>query len=215
MSSFICANNDDEKILIEILSSYSSDHRPPIYVRTFSDKVHDISGTRQHIQRANLLTIYDVLKIDNITIECVLIDLKQIEVTILVENFEEIKQFKQTGILTWKNIDRKVKQVAEAWTYDGSNIKLDSTFRIYTNDKQPLRYFLSDSTQSLSIDELKLEMKSSYEQIKEMNESLNKLNISQQTIRDEIDRTKKANTNNKRKLRELMKVFKKSFILNY
>jgi len=206
MSSFICTDNDDEKILIEILSSYSSDHRPPIYVRIYSDKVHDISGTKQYVKQANLLTIHDVLKIDNITVECVLIDFKQIEATILVENLEEVKNLRQSGILRWKNIDRKVKQVVEAWTCDGSNIKLDSTFRIYTNDKQPIRYFLSNSTQSLSIEELESNIKSLNEQIKEMNESLNKLNTIRQTIIDEINQTKKESANNKKKIRELMKV---------
>src|SRR5205807_1856803 len=111
MSSFICTNNNDEKILIEILSSYSSDHRPPIYVRTYTDQVHDISGTLENTKKANLLTIYDVLKIDNITVECVLIDVKQIEATILVENLDEIKKIRQNGILRWTKVDRKVKQV--------------------------------------------------------------------------------------------------------
>jgi len=206
MSSFICENNDDEKILIEILSSYSSDHRPPIYVRRYSDQVHDISGTMQYIRQANLLTIYDVLKIDNITVECLLIDLKQIEATILVENLEEVKNLRQSGILQWKNIDRKVRQVVEAWTCDGSNIKLDSTFRIYTNDKQPIKYFSSNSTQSLSIEELEYDIQSSNEQIKQMNESLNKLNTIQQAIIDEINQTNKASANNKKKIRELMNV---------
>jgi len=206
MSSFICANNDDEQILIGIFSSYSSDHRPPIFVRAYSDKVHDISGTLEHIKQANLLTIYDVLKIDNITVECALIDFKQIEATILVENLDEVKKLRRSSILAWKSIDRKVKQVVEAWTCDGSNIKLDGTFRIYTNDKQPIRYFLSNSSQSLSIEELEIDIKSSYEQIKQMNESLNKLKTIRQTMIDEINNAKKANINNKKKIRELMKV---------
>jgi hypothetical protein len=206
MSSFICENNDDEKILIEILSSYSSDHRPPIYVRRYSDQVHDISGTMQYIRQANLLTIYDVLKIDNITVECALIDFKQIEATILIENLEEVKKLRQSEVLNWKKIDRKVKQVVEAWTCDGSNIKLDNTFRIYTNDKQPIKYFLSNNTQSLSIEELESNIKCLYEQIKQINESLNKLKTIRLITIDEINETKKTSTNNKKKLRELMKV---------
>src|SRR5439155_741055 len=131
MSSFICTNNNDEKILIEILSSYSSDHRPPIYVRTYTDQVHDISGTLENTKKANLLTIYDVLKIDNITVEYI------------------------------------------------------------------------------SIDELESDIKSLNEQIKQMNESLNQLKTIQQTTIDEISQAKKASTNNKKKIRELMKVIKK------
>jgi DNA repair exonuclease SbcCD ATPase subunit len=205
MSSFICVDHDDEKLLIEILSSYSSDHRPPIYVHAYEDQVHDISGTVQCIKQANLLTIYDVLKIENITVECALIDFKQIETTVLVENLEEAKNLRLSGRLSWKKIHRKVKQVTEAWTCDGSNIKLDSTFRIYTNDKQPMKYFLSNSTQSLSIEELELEIKSSCEQIKQMNESLNQLKTTRQTTMNEINQTKKESMKNKRKMKELMK----------
>ncbi len=209
MSSFVCSDNHDEKLLIEILSSYSSDHRPPIYIRTYSDHVHDISGTLQNIRQANLLTIYDVLKIDDVTVQCTLIDLKQIEATILVENFEEMKKIRQSGILAWKSVDRKVRQVVEAWTHDGSNIKLDKTLRIYTNEKQSMRYFLSNNTQSLTIAELESDIKSSSEQIKQMRESLNKLKTIRQTTMEEINQTKKASANNKKKIKELMKVIVK------
>jgi hypothetical protein len=206
MPSFICSDNNDEQILLEILSSYSPDHRPPVYIRTYSDQVHDISGTLKYIKQTNLLSIYDVLKIDNITVECALIDLKQIEATILMENLEQVKQIRESGRLNWKKIDRKVKQVVEAWTVDGSNIKFDKTFRIYTNEKQSMKYFLSNNTQSSSSEELELEIKSLIEQIQQINESMNQLKFIRQTTTEEINQTKKACTNNKKKIRELTKV---------
>jgi hypothetical protein len=205
LSSFICCDNDDEKILIEILSSYSSNCRPPIYIRPYADQVYDISGTIQYTKQANLLTIYDVLKIENITVECVLIDFKQIEATILVENIIEAKNLRQNGRISWKKINRKVKHVTEAWTYDGSNVKLDSTFRIYTNDKKPIQYFLSNSTKSLSIEELKSEIKSSREQIQQMNESLNQLKTIRQTTMNDINQMKKESMKNKQTIDELIK----------
>ena len=205
MSSFICCDNDDEQILIEILSSYSSNYRPPIYIRTYADQVHDISGTIQYTKQANLLTIYDVLKIDNTTVECVLIDFKQVEATILVENIGEAKAFRQSGRISWKKINGKVKHVTEAWTYDGSNVKLDNTFRIYTNDKKPIRHFLANSTQSLSIDELKSEIKSSREQIQQMNKSLNQLKTIRQTTMNEINQIENKSAQNKQTINELIK----------
>ncbi|CAF3335461.1 unnamed protein product [Rotaria sp. Silwood1] len=205
MSSFICTDNHDEKILLEILSSYSFDRRPPVYVRAHSDKVHDVSGTLEHIKQANLLSIYDVLKIDNITVECALIDFKQIEATILIENLEQVKQLRQSEILHWEKIDRKVKQVVEAWTSDGSNIKFDKAFRIYTNDKQPIKYFLTHNTESLSIEELEIDIKCSYSQIQQMNTSMDELRTIRKTKLDEINQAKKASTNNKKKIKELMK----------
>ncbi|CAF1259296.1 unnamed protein product [Rotaria sordida] len=205
MLSFICTDNHDEKILIEIFSSYSFDRRPPIYVRTHSNKVHDVSGTLKHIKQANLLSIYDVLKIDNITVECALIDFKQIEATILLENLEQVKQIRQSEILHWDKIDRKVKQVVEAWTSDGSNIKFDKTFRIYTNDKQPIKYFLTHNTESLSIEELDIEVKHLNNQIQEIKTSMNELKTIRKTKTDEMNQTKKMNTHNKKKIRELIK----------
>ena len=204
MPSFICSDHDDERILIEIFSLYSSDHRPPIYVYAYPDCLPDISGTVQCIKRANLSTIADVLKIDNITVECALIDFKQIESTILVQNITEAKKLRESGILNWKKIDRKVKQVTEAWTSDGSNVKLDSIFRIYTNDRRPIKYFLSTTTKALSMEELTMEIRSIAEQFERMKESLNQLKSIRQTTLDRITQTKEDRTINQQKLDELM-----------
>jgi hypothetical protein len=206
MSSFICANNADEHILLEILSSYSFDHRPPVFVRAYSNEVHDISGTLKHIEQANLSSMYNVLKIDNTTVECALIDLKQIDATVLFENLEEVKRVRENGVLDWKKIDRKVRQVVEAWTYDGSNIKLDKTFRIYTNEKQTVKYFLTNSKQSLSTEELEVEIKCLHEKIKQINESMDILKTIRQTTINEMNQTEKASTNNRTKMRELIEV---------
>lgn len=204
MSSFICSDHHDEQILIEIFSLYSSDHRPSIYVQTYSDHLPDISGTVQCIKQARLTTIADVLKIDNITVECVLIDFKQIESTILVENITEAKKLRESGILNWKKIARKVKQVTEAWTSDGSNVKLDNTFRIYTNDKQPIKYFLSTTTKALSMEELTAEIRIIAEQFERMKGSLNQLKTIRQTTRDKIMQMKEDRMINRQQLDELL-----------
>jgi chromosome segregation ATPase len=150
MSAFICSDSHDEEILLGLFSYYSRGYRPTIFVRKYSERVHNVSGTLDRINGGNLLSIYQVLKIDNVTVECVLIDFKQIEATILLNDLQHAKHIRQSGVLRWDKIDKKVKQVVEAWTYDGSNIKLDKAFRIYTNDKQPARYITSNNTQSLS-----------------------------------------------------------------
>ncbi|CAF3357287.1 unnamed protein product [Rotaria socialis] len=205
MSSFICSDNHDEAILLEILSSYAFDCRPPIYIRAYSSKVHDISGTLKRIRAVNLLPIYDVLKIDNITVECALIDIKQIEATILIENLEPVKELRQNKILRWERIDGKVKQVVEAWTFDGTNIKFDKTFRIYTNEKQPIKYFLTNNIQSLSMEELEVDIKLSYSQIEDINSSMQELKGTRQTIADAMNQTNISIANNKTKINELMK----------
>jgi hypothetical protein len=206
MPTFICSDSHDEKILLELFSYYARGHRPPISVRKYSDRVHDISGTLERIRRANLLSIYEVLHIDNVTVACALIDSRQIEATILLEDLQDAKRIRQSGILRWEKVDQKVKQVVEAWTYDGSNIKLDKAFRIYTNDKQPARYFTSSNTQSLSTKELDLEIKRLNEQINQMNLTINELRKIRQTTIDDLEKMKKASGENKRKIRELNKV---------
>jgi chromosome segregation ATPase len=216
MSGFICSDNHDEKILLELFSYYARDYRPTITVRKYSTVVPDISGTLERIRRANLLSIYQVLKIDNITVECTLIDFRQIEATILVEDLQHAKRIRQSGILRWANIDRKVKQVVEAWTYDGSNVKLDKAFRIYTNDRQPARYFTSNNNQSLSADELNMEIKRLNEQVHQMDISINELRKIRQTTIDDFEKMKKATTENKRKIKELNKViYRETSILKF
>ena len=204
MPSFICCDHDDEQILIEIFSLFSSDHRPPIYVRAYSDHIQDISGTVQCIKQANLRTIYDVLKIENITGESVLIDARHIETTILVENLAEMKELRESERLNWKKIDGKVRPITEAWTSNGANIKLDGTFRIYTNDKQPIKYFLSDSTQSLSVEELTVEVKFLAEQIEQIHQSMKQLETIRQTTLDEIHQTTEISEMNREELKELL-----------
>ena len=138
--------------------------------------------------------------------ECALIDFKQIEVTILLEDLQEAKRVRQSGALHWPRVDKKVKQVTEAWTYDGSNVKLDKAFRIYTNDKQPARYFTSNNSQSLSNEELNVEIKRLYEQITQVNGSINELNKIRQTTVENLEKMKKDICDNKKKIKELNKV---------
>ena len=206
MSAFICTDVHDEQILLELFSRCSCSYRPTIFVTKYSKKVHDVSGTLERIKRANLLSMYEVLKIDNIVVECALIDFKQIEATILVEDLHHVKRIRQNGVLRWEKIDKKVKQVAEAWTYDGSNIKLDKAFRIYTNDKQPARYFTSYNNQSLSIDELNLDIKRLHDEIKQMNLSTNQLKTIQQTTKDNLDQIKTKSIENQKEIKELTEV---------
>ena len=206
MSTFICSDNHDEKLLLEIFTKYSRGYRPPISVRKYSEQVHNVSGTLERVRNAKLLSIYEVLRIDNVTVECTLIDYRQIEATILVNDLQHAKRIQQSGVLRWERIDKKVKQVVEAWTYDGSNIKLDKAFRIYTNDKQPARYFTSNNTQSLSTNELEMEIKRLNEQINQMNASSEELKRIRQTTVDEFEKLKRMTTENKKKIKELSKV---------
>ncbi|CAF3465727.1 unnamed protein product [Rotaria socialis] len=203
MSSFICTDNHDEHILLELFSKYCRGYRPTIIVKRFSEELPDVSGTLERVQRANLLSVYQVLKIDNITVACVLIDHKQIEATILIEDLQEATRIRQSGVLRWDRIYGKVKQVGEALTYDGSNIKLDKAFRIYTNDRQPARYFTSNSTQALSIEELNTDIKRLHDQIKQTNLSMNELKTIRQTTKDNLDKIKNMINENNKKIIEL------------
>lgn len=205
MSSFICSDNHDESILLEIFSQYVRDSRPTISVRKYSEKPHDISGTLQRVQQANLLSIYQVLKIDDITVECLLIDNRQIEATILLDDLPHAKSVQQSGVLRWERVDKRVKQVAEAWTYDGSNIKLDKAFRIYTNDRQPTRYFTTNNTQALSMNEINNDIQRLNEQINQMNLSINQLQKIRQTTKEDYEKIKQKIIENKKKIKELDK----------
>ncbi|CAF1468971.1 unnamed protein product [Adineta ricciae] len=203
MSAFICSSSTDEQILLEIFSSYTSDNRPPIYVRTFSVQTPDISSTLGHVRRANLLSIYNVLKIDHPIVESVLIDFRQIESTILVENIDEVRRIRQDGSLNWHEVDQRVKRVVEAWTHDGTNIKLNETFRVDENEKQPVKYLSTDSEQSVSIEELQKDIDYFHEHIQEMNESLDRMKLNRQTTVDQLDEMTKTSADNGNKISEL------------
>ncbi|CAF1460702.1 unnamed protein product [Adineta ricciae] len=205
MSAFICSEYHDERILLELFTTYASGYRPVIFTMKYRDRTPDISGTLERISRANLLSFYQVLKIENVVVECALIDLKQIEATILIENLEAAKQLRRTGALLWESVNNKVKRVVEAWTCDGSNVKLDKAFRIYTNDRQPLRYFSSNTTQSLSNEELNKEIRDLQEQVNQTNVSIDDLKAQRQRAVSELETIKKSSVENQKKLKELTK----------
>ena len=213
MSSFICTNVHDEKLLLDIFSRHAHGSRPTIFVMKHASEVHDISGTLDRIRRAQLLSIYEVLRIDNITVACALIDFKQIEATVLLQDLAEAKRIRQSGVLRWEKVHKKVKQVAEAWTYDGSNIKLDKAFRIYTNDRQPARYFLSNNAQALSPEELQVEIQRLSEQIDQLTRALNEEKANQKKNQASLDQMTRNTHENKKKIKELNQVRRERFAI--
>ena len=206
MPSFICADNHDEQILVTILSSYSTSTRPPIFIQAYADRVHDVSGTLKCIERAGLLSIYQVLRVEDMTVANVLIDHRKVEATLLLNDLEEAKRIRQSGVLHWRKIDHQVRQVLEAWTSDGSNVRFDQASRIYAADKQPMRYFLSTSTSTVSVTELGGAVKQLEEQIQQISKELDVLRKSQQRIRDDLQHAQQVNAENTAQLRELVTV---------
>ena len=206
MSSFICTDVHDEKLLLDVFSHYVQGSRPTIYVMRHASRVHDISGTLDRVRRAQLLSIYEVLRIDNVTVACALIDFKQIEATILLEDLAQAKQIRQSGVLRWEKVDKKVKQVVEAWTYDGSNIKLDKAFRIYTNDRQPARYFLSNNSQALSPEELQTDIQRLSEQIDQMMRAFNEEKGKQQKNQTNLNQMTRKTEDSKKRIKQLNQV---------
>lgn len=206
MAAFICSDNHDERILLDIFSKHCHGSRPTIHVTRFPETPPDVSGTLEKIKRAQLLSIYQVLRIDNVVAESVLIDSKQIEATILVQDLQEIKRIRQSGVLRWERIHKKVKQVTDAWTADGLNITLGAAFRIYTNERQPMKYFKSTSTQSLSADELNENIKRLNDEVKRTDSLLNELKTNQKKIKDNLEKINQMIVGNQKKIIELTKV---------
>lgn len=202
MSSFICTDRHDENLLIELFSLFTSNHRPTISVHKFADRVHDISGTLERIHEANLLSMHKVLVIDNVTVECVLIDEKQIDATILIKNITEARCLWQSGVLRWQNINGKVRRVVEGWTRNGSNVKFDRTIRIYTSHTKATRFFRLDFDGKLLEDEISRMKRSFNEQMNEIND----LNKEREQIRQQLDKLKQSSTDEKQKLQKLVQV---------
>jgi len=203
METFICSDRHDELILLDIFSKYPSNSRPRITVTKFSDKAPDVSGTLAQVRKAGLVPIYDILTITNPIAETYLIDNRQIEATILLQDLNQAKQIRQGNTLRWKIVDRKVKQVVEAWTIDGSNIKLDRAFRIYTNDRQPAKYFTTTNAQALSINELERDVKQLNTEIHQKTLSMNELRKIQQRITENLQQGKQSKIDIQQKINEL------------
>ena len=202
MPSFMCADNHDEKLLIEILSSFTSDNRPAIVIRPYAERVHDISGTLDRIREANLRSMYDILAVDSVPVQCLLIDDKQIEATILVENFAEAKRIWQSGVLKWPTVTRKVRRVLEGWTRDGSNIKFDPIVRLYTSDDRPTRYFRTDADPNVLNDDMDKTHGSMTQQMRELNE----LKEDREKVNDQLEKVQRNWSDERQKLQSFTQV---------
>jgi hypothetical protein len=207
MPSFICTDSHDERILVEILSFYSPSGRAPIIIHAYADRVHDISGTLKRNQQAGLLSIYQILRIENTTVTNVLIDSKSIEATILLNNLAEAKRIRQRGVLRGSKINQKVRQVLEAWTLDGSNVRFDQAFQTYHDDKQPIRYLRSTKTTStVSSAEFVNAVKQLDGQIQQNSEEMAALTEGRQRILDNMQQASLVYVENTGKLKHLVVV---------
>lgn len=202
MPSFICCDNHDANLLIELFSLYISDTRPTIHIQAYSERVHDVSGTLQCLERVGLLSIYHVLRIDHPTVACVVIDKKQIEATILLDDLAHGKRLWQSGGLRWKTIPGKIRSVVEGWTIDGSNLKLDKTLRIYTSDHQPARYFSSNIHLSKSKDDVTGTRKLLDDQLEEMRE----LREDRKRINDDLEELKRTSAEENQRIAACIQV---------
>lgn len=207
MSSFICTDVHDEKLLLDLFSRFATNYRPTIFVMKHRDKVHDVRGTLSRIRQANLLAMHQVLRIDNSTVECALIDFKQIEATILLEDLAEAKRIRQSGVLRWEKVEKLVKQVVEAWTHDGSNVKFDKAFRIYTNERQPAKYFRTNNAEALSTGDLQNEIQRLKSQFDSMNDEFRQNETQRKQIEENFRETKKKSDEIREKIKTLTKEF--------
>ena len=108
--------------------------------------------------------------------------------------------------MRWEKVDKLVKQVVEAWTHDGSNVKFDRAFRIYTNERQAARYFRSENAEQLSTDDLLGEIQRLKLQIDAINGEIQRNQIQRKKLDETFRTTKKKSDDNRRKIGELTQV---------
>lgn len=211
MNCFICDNRHDEEILLEILSEFANENRPKIIVKRFREKVHDIQGTLNEIEKANLFSMHKVLSIDDVNVECLLIDEKHVEATILVENISKSKEIYQSGILQWSKIQKKIRNVVEAWTLDGSNVKFDPVFRIYSGENCSNRFLSSNRPFNETREQIREKIGEIQRNIGQKKQNLSNLNAQRRNLNDLMKKSRNEQLNIEKDLRQLNEVRFHSF----
>ncbi|XP_059153148.1 structural maintenance of chromosomes protein 6-like [Physella acuta] len=133
VSSFVCHDRHDEKILEDIFRSLQVTPRPSIITCPFSNVVHNVSKYRVRSER--FPCVLDVIKCDNPVVINTLIDQRNIENVLLIEDSNVAREVMLRNPPT---------NSRECFTLGGDQVFCTPTFRYYSSDKTTARYLMEN-----------------------------------------------------------------------
>ncbi|GFR92013.1 structural maintenance of chromosomes protein 6 [Elysia marginata] len=145
VSSFVCHDHHDAKLLEDIFNRHCPrGRRPAIITSAFSSKMHDVSEHR--VRSRDFPCVLDVIKCKDPVVINTLIDQRSIENVLLIEDANEART------VMMRNPPHNAK---ECFTIEGDQAFCRPTFRYYSSDKTTVRFLMADV--QAQIDLLQLE----------------------------------------------------------
>ncbi|RDD37134.1 Structural maintenance of chromosomes protein 6 [Trichoplax sp. H2] len=137
LTSFLCHNFHDAKLLKEVCRKMKIAKYPTVIVCRYQDKPYDIPTTEgQGLYK----TVLDMLIAENCNITNCLIDQKQIERTLLIESSQEARAF----------MCQQQAHQLQAYTLTGDSIEVGKNHRCYSNTRPHIDYLIEDVQQEIN-----------------------------------------------------------------
>jgi structural maintenance of chromosomes protein 6 len=140
LTSFICANHQDEKILQELARKHYKNRKPPsIIVTGFNDPRYDSQRFKQQVaDHTNYPTVYDMLDIQDNVIANTLMDQRMIESIYLLPNYETARKLVEFGTGRQK--------IQEAYIPTGDQYINKQSYKTYASHYNSPKYFIEDTS---------------------------------------------------------------------
>jgi len=140
LTSFICANHQDEKILQELARKHYGNRRPPsIIVTDFNDPRYDPQRFKQQVAaHTNYPTVYDMLDIQDNIVANTLMDQRMIESIYLLPNYEIARKLVEFGTGREK--------IHEAYIPNGDQYINKLSYKTYACNYNSSKYFIKDTS---------------------------------------------------------------------
>ncbi|XP_012944778.1 structural maintenance of chromosomes protein 6 [Aplysia californica] len=133
VSSFVCHDHHDERLLLSFFSVCPRSRRPTVIISAFSDHPYNVTSTRCQSDRYQC--VLDVLKCDDPMVVNTLIDQRTIERVVLIEDSGEARTVMQR---------HPPRNARECFTLEGDQVYSEPTFRYYSNDKMSVKFLMAD-----------------------------------------------------------------------
>jgi len=185
LSSFICANYQDEKVLQELaIKHFGYGKKPSIITKDFNDALYD--HRRQRQDNKDYPTVYEMLDIQDKVVANTLIDYCSIDTVFLLPNYETAKKLVEFG--TGR------RRIQQAYTLNGDQFLNQQSFKTYACDKKYPKYIIKSTDNAIQ---------ENLDKIEQFKQSIPVIHQNVQVLNQELVKNKQSKDQNEKHLNQI------------
>ncbi len=202
LSSFICANYQDEKVLQELaIKHYGYGKKPSIITKDFNDALYD--HRRQRPDNKDYPTVYEMLDIQDNVVANTLIDCCSIDSVFLLPNYETAKKLVEFGTGRQK--------IQQAYTINGDQFINQHSFKTYACSQKSPRIIIKSTDSAIQeyldkIEQFKQRIPVIHENVQILNQELVKNKQSKDQNEKQLSQIRREINSLKNKLEEVKNI---------